>query len=1125
MSNDIQKADQIAYRFYTKLALVLANARQTNEPQSSRTQTKTDKWFNIETPDSDLYRDHLRTYRSISSSASSSSSSPSSSSPAPGTLVLDVLLAVPEHTGHATSHVLVYHAPDSSRVRVEPTRRFVLLESWTLAFSPGSASSSPSISAASSAASSSSARTGDTSTTSSVYETEGGASAAGSTEGGAVAPSTTYKHGIPLFRSLYTLLRILPAWRFFKLLRGRRMPGPNRNGFLGIELRVRGLDTPPPEDILDFDTRISPGHAPLPTSSHVFPSIPHPLGTLTLSTRYLDNPAFQLDSLESLLSSRFLSLDEGPEFTPTLARQSQSQSQSQSHLSSQQQAQQGATAAGLSRSPPRAYGAGAGAGGHPSSFPRTPVSGLARSPPKSPRSPLSASAAAIAEQFVIPRDRDRDRDRDTSMHARTVSVPEHHQQASGGQMGASPRAAAVPLTRTSTPGGAALGRGEGGGGASVLSVASSSRPESSAAWTGSRVGGAGAGGEDALSGLAARIRKESLGTRSSVDLPGSPTTASGAGVPIRRPGLSPVNPFKSGTLSSGSPSLHSPSPSLRQSSPLAAGLPSRAGGAGLVGQGPTSPAASTFSNFPTVSSATPGTGVGAGAGTGTGTGTGTGAVMIPSSLGNRPSPPFAPSSLGARSTASAEGGEGGVQGAGAGVPARKRYSSSFGHRYAGSGASNVSAGSGTAGGAMGASPSSAGGVGAGGVGEGRPVSPAAVGGGGTGGRQSVGAGGVGGPGQGPGREAGATPPPTYLGAPTDDDDISLFVQDIDARRPLGLGLAPASLRPSSRGGRQQGSEDTIGPPSSTEQPAAHAPSSPSGLARHTAGIRMPSGVPSEVPEASEPASSARNSSFAQSARTLANTPSRLQTQVHTQSQVQAQAQVQAQSYSTAPGSQVVDGAAGSRGPVATREADVDAQLAQMNAAFLASLEGLGAPSSPASSSQPSAQGGSGGNGGNSNGSGSGNGIGLPPSLSPRSSPRQSPRGGLTSLPSESSPLARDRGAVSPPPSFSSATPGYTPPPPPPPMSRSPNSSPALRTVALGRASSLRRERGDSYSYSYSSGGLAPDASVTSARSGGSGGGGSGSGGGASQGSSEVIGVLELDAEERERVRRATGGRR
>lgn len=59
---------------------------------------------------------------------------------------------------------------------------------------------------------------------------------------------------------------------------------------------------------------------PLLTESHTFPSVPHPYGNITLSVRYLTNPHFQLDELESLLSSRFFSLDEGDVFTPTLIK-------------------------------------------------------------------------------------------------------------------------------------------------------------------------------------------------------------------------------------------------------------------------------------------------------------------------------------------------------------------------------------------------------------------------------------------------------------------------------------------------------------------------------------------------------------------------------------------------------------------------------------------------------------------------------------------------------------------------------------------------------------------------------------------------------------------------------------
>jgi autophagy-related protein 13 len=142
--------------------------------------------FNLETPDSDLFKDHLRIYRSVSVS------------PHPPPFELQVLLSIPEL---AHNQVLVHLAPDSSRLRVDPTPRYILLESWRLSFNA------------------------------SPYPPEDQVD---------VAPSTIYKHGIPLFRSLYSLLRILPAWKVFKRL--RRRTGGNRNGILSIQLRVPALD-------------------------------------------------------------------------------------------------------------------------------------------------------------------------------------------------------------------------------------------------------------------------------------------------------------------------------------------------------------------------------------------------------------------------------------------------------------------------------------------------------------------------------------------------------------------------------------------------------------------------------------------------------------------------------------------------------------------------------------------------------------------------------------------------------------------------------------------------------------------------------------------------------------------
>ena len=75
----------------------------------------------------------------------------------------------------------------------------------------------------------------------------------------------------------------------------------------------------------------SPTHPPLPTLTQTFPSIPHPLGSFSLSATYLESPTFQLDDLESLLSSGFL--DEG--FVPTLTSKPRLDATASSSVTSQ----------------------------------------------------------------------------------------------------------------------------------------------------------------------------------------------------------------------------------------------------------------------------------------------------------------------------------------------------------------------------------------------------------------------------------------------------------------------------------------------------------------------------------------------------------------------------------------------------------------------------------------------------------------------------------------------------------------------------------------------------------------------------------------------------------------------
>ncbi|KAK2467744.1 hypothetical protein APHAL10511_000039 [Amanita phalloides] len=316
-----QKSDQIALHVYTKLFHVVYQARSGETGERGSTvergvergdrgaegaerpaKAKTDRWFNLETPDSDLFPRELReVYKALSATFPR----------APPQLYIHVLLAVPEPGSHSsgTNNVLVALAQSNSRsgggarIRIEPTPRYVLLETWAMTFVP-SPHPLPHPHSHSPAAA----------------------------QGDAVALPTIYKHGIPLFRSLYTLLRILPVWKLYKRLR-RRTTGPSSSQ-LSIQLHVTdrdevagvGLGGAGSGGILLFGAPPSPAHPPLPTLTHTFPSIPHPLGSFTLSATYLESPTFQLDDLESLLSSKFISLDEG--FVPTLTSKPRSETSS-----------------------------------------------------------------------------------------------------------------------------------------------------------------------------------------------------------------------------------------------------------------------------------------------------------------------------------------------------------------------------------------------------------------------------------------------------------------------------------------------------------------------------------------------------------------------------------------------------------------------------------------------------------------------------------------------------------------------------------------------------------------------------------------------------------------------------
>ncbi|KAJ7646248.1 autophagy-related protein 13-domain-containing protein [Mycena polygramma] len=259
-AGDSAKADQIAFHVYAKLFHVLYAARASDQGAAPG---KIDKWFNLQRPiaaPGNTPTAELDSYRALSSL------------PPPAPLAVQILLVVPPPGGGTA----LVHKPSGTRIEPEP--RYVLLEEWVLAFTPSASSTASSTSAAS-----------DASTSTADEDVD-------------VLPSTMYKNAIPLFRALFALLRILPAWRVVRKLTARRTAaglGTVQGGKRGLRVVVRlrpevGPQTAMPggggmggnggngnwETVLGFGQSPSSetGAASLSTSSHVFPGIAHPAG-------------------------------------------------------------------------------------------------------------------------------------------------------------------------------------------------------------------------------------------------------------------------------------------------------------------------------------------------------------------------------------------------------------------------------------------------------------------------------------------------------------------------------------------------------------------------------------------------------------------------------------------------------------------------------------------------------------------------------------------------------------------------------------------------------------------------------------------------------------------------------
>ncbi|KAF2434176.1 hypothetical protein EJ08DRAFT_495046 [Tothia fuscella] len=115
-------------------------------------------------------------------------------------------------------------------------------------------------------------------------------------------PSVVYKKGLPLFRSLYTFARQLPAYKFSRRIARQALSSP------ALQLKYRIINTtrhPPSQTTDALNIPLSTTREPF-LERYEFEPLQSPSGVLTIGVQFRSSCDFRVDDAESLLSSHFL---------------------------------------------------------------------------------------------------------------------------------------------------------------------------------------------------------------------------------------------------------------------------------------------------------------------------------------------------------------------------------------------------------------------------------------------------------------------------------------------------------------------------------------------------------------------------------------------------------------------------------------------------------------------------------------------------------------------------------------------------------------------------------------------------------------------------------------------------
>lgn len=125
-----------------------------------------------------------------------------------------------------------------------------------------------------------------------------------------------YKQAVPIFRSLYSKARYLPAWKFY-----RRLAKPSSNQPV-LKLKYRILSGNARNNRRDtLDLPLHPGQE-MVAERFTFASLDSPAGPWQISVAYRTDCNFRVDDSEALLSSHFMGMDDHY-FRPSLAGRAQ----------------------------------------------------------------------------------------------------------------------------------------------------------------------------------------------------------------------------------------------------------------------------------------------------------------------------------------------------------------------------------------------------------------------------------------------------------------------------------------------------------------------------------------------------------------------------------------------------------------------------------------------------------------------------------------------------------------------------------------------------------------------------------------------------------------------------------